>query len=153
MGLKCSNAPPPLIPLNWHQFYLSRSQNLGSNWKIADLTRSLLFKRTGRRMESYQQTMSLPNVSEVYMIAVVSIFGPAVTAVREVFSNIFPHLLTFMLHYSLIVFLPHSLSVRPCVGTTHVFCISLASHCFQKDMETTGPHASNRLMCYVWKVM
>ena len=81
-------------------------------------------------MESYQQTISLPKVSEAYMIAIVSIFGPAIIALREVFSNIFPHLLVFMLHYSLIVFLPHSLPLRPCVGTTQVFCISLASHCF-----------------------
>lgn len=41
-------------------------------------------------------TQILPNVSETYVIAAVSIFGPAVTAVREVFSNIF-HVLTLLL--------------------------------------------------------
>jgi len=66
--------------------------------------------------------MSLPNVTEVYMIAVVSIFGPAVTALREVFNNILPHVPTFLLHYSLIVFLPHSfLLLRPSIGMTHIF--------------------------------
>jgi hypothetical protein len=76
--------------------------------------------------------MSLPNVFEAYMIAVVSIFGPAVTALKEVFNNILTHVLTFLLHYSLIVFLPHSSFVRPSLGMTHVFCISLASQLFLK---------------------
>jgi len=69
--------------------------------------------------------MSLPNVFETYMIAVVSIFCPAVTALREVCNNILPHVLTFLLHYSVIVFLPHSfLPVRPSVGMTRLLHIT-----------------------------
>lgn len=68
--------------------------------------------------------MSLPNVFEAYMVAVMNIFCPAVTALREVFNNILYHVLTFLLHYSLIVFLPHSfLPARPSVGLTRLLYI------------------------------
>jgi hypothetical protein len=62
------------------------------------------------------------------MIAVVGVFGPDVTALREVFNNILHHVLAFFTLQS--AFIPHSLPVRPSVGMTHVFCKWLASHCF-----------------------
>ena len=42
--------------------------------------------------------MGLLNVSEASMIAVVSVFGPELTALREVINNISPYALTFLLH-------------------------------------------------------
>ena len=131
--------PPPHIPLNWLHFNHACFPNLSSNWKIADLTRSLVFKGTWCQNGLKSQTMSLPNVFEAHMIAVLSTFCSAVTALREVLNSILSHVLTFLLHYILIVFIPHSfLPVRPSVGITCLLQVP-GLPLFLKGQKTRNP--------------
>jgi len=102
----CSCQSHPHTPLKWHHMAFFCFPSFVWKWKVLDLTQTTSFKRMWWQNWILPLKISFPRISNVYLNAVITVFGTYRTIFREMINKHKQSIMVFII-FNIITFLHH----------------------------------------------